>query len=279
MIEDLKYKQTKIILSQYDTEGHSPLKVIADDLNPYVLKFPKNANDHVAIVKEFLCHYLLKCWSIPTPAICGLSIPGEVLSESPIITNREKRLIGNGIWFGSQLIPDAVELMDFIAAHNVASQKRILNSADILKIALFDIWIENEDRRPTNNNILLSPAKKCFILNPIDHAFTFSTLNFSELTYSTVNFSDNDSILYTPLAKSVIDKTQINREFYSKSEEIFYLCIDLTLAEFPKIINNIPKNLGFTEEYKTILAEFLFNKERNVSVFKEFCYIINLISQ
>jgi hypothetical protein len=279
MIEELKYKQTKIIVSQYDTEGHSPLKVIADDLNPYVLKFPKNANDNVAIVKEFLCHYLLKCWSIPTPDIAGLSIPDDVLSESLIITNREKRLISNSVWFGSLLLPEPIELMDFISVHNSASQKRILNSEDILKIGLFDIWIENEDRRPTNNNILLSSTNKGFILNPIDHAFTFSTLNFSELTYSTVNFSDNDSILYTPLAKSVINKTQINREFYSKSEEMFYLCIDFALAAFPQIINNIPKNLGFTEEDKTILADFLFSKERNVSVFKEFCYIINLISQ
>jgi len=278
MIEKLQYKQTKIIVSQYDTEGHSPLKVIANDLNPYVLKFPKNANDNVAIVKEFLCHYLLKCWSIPTPDIAGLSIPDDVLSESLIITHREKRLIGNSVWFGSQLITDPVELMDFISVHNSASQKRILNSEDILKIGLFDIWIENEDRRPTNNNILLSPTNKGFILNPIDHAFTFSTLNFSELTYSTVNFSDNDSILFTPLAKSVINKTQLNREFYSKSEEMFYLCIEFVQSAYPQIIKNIPENLGFTNEDNTILADFLFNKERNISVFKEFCYIINLIS-
>jgi hypothetical protein len=148
MMEVLQYKQTKIIVSQYDTEGHSPLKVIADDLNPYVLKFPKNANDNVAIVKEFLCQNLLKCWSIPTPPIAGLTIPHNVLSGSSVITNREKRLIGNNVCFGSQLIPEAVELMDFIVAQNTTALKRILNPNDILKIGLFDIWIENEDRRP-----------------------------------------------------------------------------------------------------------------------------------
>ena len=184
MIENLSYKQTISIISQYDTEGHSPLKVIADDFKTYVLKFPKNMSDKNSIVKEFLCHYLLKCWSIPTPPIVGLSIPHDVLINSPIISKREKGLIGDTICFGSQLLYDAIELNDFIEAKNKTSQKRVLNSEDIFKIALFDLWIENEDRRPTNNNILLCPDKKGLILNAIDHAFTFSTLNFNELNYT-----------------------------------------------------------------------------------------------
>jgi len=41
MIENLSYKQTITIISQYETEGHSPLKVVADDFKTYVLKFLK----------------------------------------------------------------------------------------------------------------------------------------------------------------------------------------------------------------------------------------------
>ncbi len=279
MFENLSYKQTRTVISQYDTEGHSPLKVIADDFKTYVLKFPKNMSDKNSIVKEFLCHYLLKCWSIPTPPIIGLSIQHDLLINSPIISKRDKGLIGNNVCFGSQLIFDVIELNDFIEAKNKTSQKRILNTDDIFKIALFDLWIENEDRRPTNNNILLYPDKKGLIINAIDHAFTFSTLNFNELQYSTLNFSDNDSILYSTLAKSIIDSTKLNREFYEKSEEMFYLCIENVANFFSQIIVNIPENLEFTEEDRTFLAEFLFNKERNILVFQEFCYILNSISK
>ena len=119
------------------------------------------------------------------------------------------------------MIYDAIELNNFIEAKNKASQKRVLNSDDIFKIALFDLWVENEDRRPTNNNILLCPDKRGLILNAIDHAFTFSKLNFNELTYNTLNFSDNDSILYSTLAKSIIVSTKFNSGFYLKSEEMF----------------------------------------------------------
>ena len=52
MIEKLSYKQTLSIISQYQTEGHSPLKVIADDFKTYVLKFPKNMYDIFSKIKS-----------------------------------------------------------------------------------------------------------------------------------------------------------------------------------------------------------------------------------
>ena len=278
MIEDLPYRKTLSIISQYETEGHSPLKVIADDFKTYVLKFPKNMSDKNSIVKEFLCHYLLKCWTIPTPQIAGLTISNDLLLNSPIVSKRNKMLIGNNVCFGSLLL-NTIELNNFIEAKNKTTQKKVLNSNDIFKIALFDLWIENEDRRPTNNNILLCPNKKGLILNAIDHAFTFSTLGFNDLKYSTLSFSDNDSILYSNLAKSIIFNTKINRDFLTNMEEMFYLCIENVTVSFPQIVNNIPDNLEFTEEDRTILAEFLFNKQRNVLVFQEFCYILNSISK
>ena len=250
MFDNLTYRQVRTILSQYNTEGHSPLKVLADDLNPYVLKFPKNSFDKASIIKEFLCYYLLKCWSITIPDITALSVPGNLLKECTFISNRDKRLIEGTVCFGSKLIPDAIELMDFLAAQNAPAQKRILNPEDMLKIALFDLWIENEDRRPTNNNIILGTQNKGLLIYPIDHAFTFSTLNFSELTHSSVNFSDNDSILHSPLAISIIKKTGFKADFRTELEEMFYLCIENSEHFFSQIVSNIPEYLEFTDEDK-----------------------------
>ena len=60
---------------------------------------------------------------------------------------------------------------------------------------------------------------------------------------------------------------------------MFYLCIENVTNFFPQIIDNIPESLEFTDEDRTILSDFLFNKERNVLVFQEFCYILNSISK
>lgn len=40
MIDNLKYKNVISIIKKYETEGHSALQVLTDDLNLYVLKFP-----------------------------------------------------------------------------------------------------------------------------------------------------------------------------------------------------------------------------------------------
>ena len=277
MIENLAYRSIKIIHSQYETAGHSPLKVLDVDYNPYVLKFPKNSYDKASIIKEFICSQLLKCWSIPSPDIAALSVPGDLLRECDFITIREKRLIGDGICFGSQLITDTIELNDFLVAKNATAKKKILNPEDILKIALFDIWVENDDRKPSNNNIILDVYNKGLMLYPIDHAYTFSSLEFSELTYTSACFSDNDSILYSPLANSIVKKTAFKADFRTKLEEMFYLCIENAKLFFTKIVSNIPDSLEFTDEDKLNLYNFLFSKERNIQVWQEFNYIMNSI--
>lgn len=279
MIKKLLYKQVNSIVKRYDTEGHSPLLVFAEDFSPYVLKFRNNSSDNYSIAKEFICHYLLKCWAIPTPDISGLIVDSEIAMQCDKLRDREKRLINNSTCFGSRLILNAFELMNLVTAENVTAQKRIINTKDLLKIALFDIWVENDDRRPSNNNILLEPRGKNFIINAIDHAFTFSTLIFKELQYTDVCFSHNDSILYTPLGKSIIRKTKVDRAYYEQLKEMFYLCVGNAKNNFHEIISNIPDNLFFTKEDETFLADFLFNDKRNNNVFHEFSYIVNSIKK
>jgi len=278
MFGEIEHKEVISIVSRYDT-AHRPLKVFDSEYTPYVLKFPNNPFDDSSIIKEFLCHFLLKCWEIPTTKIASLHVPSNVIDQSSQITKREKELIRNYPCFGSKLLLHSTELSNLITADNIVSQRRIKNANDILKIALFDIWVENDDRKPSNNNILLNQAGRCFELIPIDHSYTFSSLEFSELTYTEVCFSDNDSILYSPLAKSIIKNIKCNREFYVEYEKMFYICIENVKALFSRPTSNVADNLIFTTRDKTFLSNFLFNNERNRSVLNNFFHIINSIKK
>lgn len=262
------------ITGKYET-FHSPLKVLDETLEPYVFKYPLNLKDN-SIAKEFICHFLLKAWKIPTPEISILSAPPELLENSNFLNKREKHIINNSVCFGSKMLLHSMDMNIFINAKNAAAMRKIKNPKDLFKIALFDIWVENEDRKPTNNNILLNPVGDSFEINAIDHAFTFSTQDFKELKYSSVNFSVNESILSSPLAESI--KKQIwNKDFYSKFEEMFYLCIKDAEALFSNISDNLIHNQLINSEDKTLLNSFLFNSKRNPAVLEEFYYIINSI--
>ena len=54
----------------------------------------------------------------------------------------------------------------------------------LLKIALFDILVENDDRKPTNNNIIVQVVDKKYYFNAIDHAYVFNSLNYENLNPS-----------------------------------------------------------------------------------------------
>ncbi|MDD3908846.1 MAG: hypothetical protein PHN86_02680 [Proteiniphilum sp.] len=263
------------ITGRYNT-FQSPLKVIDESFEPYVLKFPCNLNDN-SIIKEFICHFLLKSWKIPTPEIAILSVPTDLLESFKPLEKRERNIINNTICFGSKMLLNSIDMNNFLTARDLVSQRRIRNSLDLLKIALFDIWVENEDRKPTNNNLLLNPVGKSFEIYAIDHAFTFSTLDFKDIKHEDVSFSYNESILLSSLAKSIIKKQKWDDVTCSKYEEMFYLCIKDAETLFLNISDNLIANQLINSEDKTLLHNFLFNSKRNRAVIGEFFYIINSI--
>ena len=171
-------KKVISITDKYDT-FHGPLKVLDESFDPYVLKYPINLKDN-SIAKEFICHFLLKSWKIPTPEIAILSVSPELLEHCNFLKNRDKDIINKSICFGSKMLLHSLDMNNFITAKDAVSQQKIKNLSGLLKIALFDIWVENEDRKPTNNNLLLNPVGASYVINAIDHAFTFSTQDFKE---------------------------------------------------------------------------------------------------
>jgi hypothetical protein len=48
-------------------------------------------------------------------------------------------------------------------------RKNLRNSMDLFWIAVFDIWIANEDRNANNYNLLMVEANEDFSIIPIDH--------------------------------------------------------------------------------------------------------------
>lgn len=274
---NLPYKEVISIVKRYDTDGHSPYLVITSDYERYVLKAPNNSFDLDSLIKEFLCSWLLKTWGVNTPDIAALTLAKE-FATSPDIYG-DNRFSYSPVYFGSNHIQDAVDLQSMISIDGKVAARKIFNLNDIFKIALFDIWVENDDRKPTNNNILLCPSTKGYELTPIDHAATFSTLSFVELNPIYLIFSDNDSIVYSDFGRSIIKKSDINKIWMDNAREMFYLCIAKCEGNYHEIYDKIPEQLGFSDVKSKKLKTFLFNKERNKKVFDQFTYIINNISK
>lgn len=260
--------------SAYNT-GHKPYLILADNYENYVLKTQNNREDKDAIVKEFLCTNLLKTWNIDTPEIASLSL-NKSLTESQVFKS-DKSLSLSSVYFGSKHIESTVDVNQLFTAKSKATYSKILNPGIILDIALFDIWTENDDRKPTNYNLLFVPFLKGLKIMAIDHAFTFASLPFIDINQERVSFSDNDSILNIPLAKSIIKRLNINSEWINKAEEKFYLCVFNSKENINQIFESIPAEFTLNQDEQDKIEGFLFSKERNKIVFDQFKYIISSI--
>ncbi len=265
-------KTVASIIKQYPTSGHNPYLVLTTDFERYILKTIKNSYDKSSIVKEFLCNSLLKVWSLKVPPAVSLTI-NENLSETDFVRNN--RFLNNtNSHFGSLFFEHSVDLHNLISGSGKVNLKRIKNLNDIITISLFDIWVENDDRKPSNNNILLSPSGKYFDLIPIDHAFTFSSLPLDEINSSLLSFSYNDSILYSSLGKNIIIKSKISPEWLAFYENLFYFCIRNVEANFQEICSNMPFDYSLSENEIDNVKKFLFNTKRNKEVLNLFYSIV-----
>jgi len=175
------------IQREYDTRGHAPLKVLCHDGKHYVAK---NAGPHVPpciLMSEFLGHFLLRAWGLPTPsaAIINLSPDYVDLYKNSAPDRLSRRHVPRHYarpCFGSRIVENAVEVGPLQQTRRTDMWKRTDNFLDLLLLTLFDIWIENDDRKPTNPNLLLKPlSKQRHRWMAIDHAFCFSSMNYGDL--------------------------------------------------------------------------------------------------
>ena len=272
----LKLFDLKTVISiqkQYATTGHSPYLVLTDNFEQYILKSPLNLNDKSSIVREFLCNQLLKIWQIKTPQGACLKLSAFLLSSYYVQQNQS--LKKNKTFYGSLFVPNSIDLNQFFDVASKVDQRKIVNIETLLDIALFDIWVENDDRKPSNNNIILHPIEKHYQILPIDNAFTFATMNFEFLNPEYVSFSDNDSILHSSVGLSAISLAMKNKNWVSIAENKFYLCIEFTKKSFQQICDTLPEEYNLSSEECECLKTFLFSQERNKKVFEQFKYIVS----
>ena len=189
------------------------------------------------------------------------------------IPNSVNRIFIIDITFGSKWLEDSLEMAEYIRVQNKVALRKFKNPIDIIRIGLFDIWVENTDRKPTNNNILFSAYENHLIINAIDHAFTFDSVKYSDLNVKFINNTYNENILETSLAKDIISlkKKEPDRgDWMDDLKENFYLCTNNCKQNFDTIVRYIPEELGLDIDLRRFIRDFLFNEKRNKMVFSEF---------
>jgi hypothetical protein len=173
---------TEFLIEELNTSGHAPLKFICDDNETYFCKYLTqfDRTEINFLAYEIVAHYLLKALGIPTPEIALVEVAIGTLDKSKIRVNR--RLNEGNICFGSRSVVPSNEITDFEVCLSKRDYNTIHNPEDIVKIALFDLWINNVDRGRFidpgfNYNLLAVAHHDKRKIMAIDHAFVFGGVN------------------------------------------------------------------------------------------------------
>lgn len=240
----------------YETQGSSPLLVTCEDLNDWVCKYDR---DTKCLFNELLASEFAQIWAINVPKTTLIKVKPEHISSEKF-SQLQPRWFEKEC-FGSLHIKNVKEIDDTVTKmfENNSFRDKITDKNEFLKIALFDIWLANEDRNHNNFNLLLhiSPERFNFFY-VIDHVNIF---NSSFLDYGISELTEDDSIIKTDLAKKLYGNDKKLSERVNDVVENFYICINKCEKELNPILDLVPTSWDINkQEIKTKINQNLFTE-------------------
>ena len=272
MLQEVEFKSAIQIKSAITTKGSAPLEVLCDDGELYFIKtmalkhppFPE-------LINELLCNYLCQCFGLAVALPMLVRLPQIVVSsflkEGNILDERYHNVnFDDTLFFGAKSIKNATEFEKYNARlNNKHDFNRFSKPLDLIKIGIFDFWIGNKDRMPSNPNIIISPSKEGFMFNPIDHTAAFGyQANYKGLNKSQMFIEDSKNILSTPISKSIL-KFAFSKNNHTLRTTILD-CIDTSLDNLGFVFNQIPPDWGLSKAGKQDIFKVLSDKERNATI-------------
>ncbi len=255
----------------FETSGSQPLLVLCDDLNFYVCKYNRwPGSSAIKLLHEVLGGSFAKAWNLAVPEFCLVNIEASHIEDMPGL----QPAFFNAECFGSHYNNKYVEVDNFYAEMSKSDKSRFSNREDFLKIALFDIWMANEDRNFMNYNLLIDVENENRFI-PIDHDAIFNTGNLDK---GLDLLTEEDSIISTNFTLKLFSRKELqNKEYLNEIQDEYYLCTANCEKQIDTILNEIPLNWRInTKDYATLLKENLFKQQWIDASWKHFLELIQL---
>lgn len=181
----IPYLTSKKYIDKRFYTGEEPVLVECSDMNAYICKYSRYSGSANKLVCELLGALFAKDWMLRNPDIAIVKVlPQHVPSDM------------SGSMFalptlGSRLLHHAIDITPTSFRQIPISEKLCMQ---LLRIALFDFWIANEDRNANNANLMYDVANDNLIA--IDFGCSFNTATFD---YPLSQLTETDSILSSEL--------------------------------------------------------------------------------
>ena len=174
----------KRIEQQFRT-GEEPVLVMCSDVNIYVCKYMRSSSAAYKLACELVGARMADAWQLNTPSIALVRIKSSHWAG----INQSHSLSAPSI--GSRWLDGMVDITPSTYAKVPAT---IDTLEQLMRIALFDFWIANEDRNANNANLMYDVVRSRLV--SIDYGCIFNTATFE---YPLSQLTTTDTILWSDL--------------------------------------------------------------------------------
>jgi hypothetical protein len=244
----------------YQTAGSSPVKVLCSDANEYVCKYVRSRPAY-HLFNEYLAASFLKIWNLKVPDFDIIMIKAGHFPEDWSTANLHPAFF-SAPCFGSRHICYGKEIDPGFAVlgGSLKIAKKIANPGDLLAIALFDLWMANEDRNHNNYNLLLD-TDPVYAFVPIDHERCFNSNSLS-LKRPLVVLTEDETLLNSDLAQWIFAKQKGLRHQIDVLLRNYYLWVVECQKSLESTVNAMPEQWGIAKSEKiALLNQSLFQPE------------------
>jgi hypothetical protein len=143
--------------------GSRPSVVVADDGQPYIVKWRNNAQHRRVLINEVMAAQILDQMGVAIPDWAILNVDNAFVKANP------RSRASAGSHFGSSIPVSRAAIMPHdCVGHGVV--ERIINIDHFLWVLVFDLWADNADRR---QGILVTLSRRRLKALMIDNGFAF----------------------------------------------------------------------------------------------------------
>lgn len=247
-----------IIRKQYPT-GEEPVLVMCSDMNRYICKYIHSSASVQKLVCELIGVKMAKVWGLNVPDAVFVKIKSE---HWPTQFTRPKVMT---TLLGSKYL-ETVEYVLPSTFSKLAHTSGMFNQ--LLKIALFDFWVANEDRNSNNSNLLYDIKNTRLV--PIDFG---CILNSADLEFSMMQLTTNETILSSPLFSYL--RQNISNKRKNELREVFDTCLSRCRLQTNSIIEDLPSDWNVSAEIVNGKLNQLFESEWTEEVWNNFEECLN----
>lgn len=210
----------KNIEKTYNT-GEEPVLVACNDHNLYICKYTRYSGSANKLVCELMGAVFAKSWMLNAPEIAIVKV-----SQEHVPYNMSGSFFSKPI-LGSLQQNNVVDITPATIPLITPSEKLC---RQLIQIALFDLWLSNEDRNANNANLMYDMVRDDII--PIDYGCCFNTATFD---YPLSLLTESESILCSDLFSHL--SNGISRE------RILQLAAILVNIDFPSYLHDCQTGL------------------------------------